>query len=113
MSKVKYTSNRREVKQRMDNANKNLLTAIGMAASTHVKQMIQAKDLIDTGALLSSIDHATDDKSAFVGSKLTDEDYPIYLEKGTSKMPANPYIEPGIMDNLSNLRSVAERNYKL
>lgn len=109
----KYKSNRREVKQRMNNANKLMLEAVGMAAATHVKQVIQSKDLIDTGALLNSIDHQSDEKSAYVGSKLTSEDYPIYLEKETEHIKGTSYLRPGVMDNLGNLKSVAERNYKL
>lgn len=110
---VKYKSNRKQIKQRMDHASKVMLTAIGMAGSTHVKQVIQSDDIIDTGALLNSIDHKVADNSVYVGSKLTAEDYPVYLEKGTINMFGRPYLEPGIMDNLANLRSVAEKNYKL
>jgi len=96
------------VKSKMQNANKNMLTAVGMAASSHVKQVIQSKNIIDTGALLNSIDYSSDDKSVLVGSKLVSEDYPVILEKN-----GRDYIRPGIMNNASNLQSVAERNYKL
>jgi len=110
---VKFRSNRKEVIRRMREANKRMLTAVGMAGSSHVKQKIQEKDLIDTGALLNSIDHQVDENSVYVGSKLISEDYPIYLEKETATIKGKSYLRPGIMDNLSNLRSVAERNYKL
>ncbi|WP_077622002.1 hypothetical protein [Sediminibacillus massiliensis] len=110
---VKYTSNRKQVIQAMDNANKMMLKAVGMAGATHVKQVIQAKNLIDEGNLLGSIDHQVDETGVYVGSKLTSEEYPIYLEKSTSNIQGKEYLRPGIMNNLGNLRQVAERNYKL
>lgn len=105
---VKFKSNRRQVLSSLDSAKKNMLTAVGMAGSSHVKQTIQSKDLIDTGALLASIDHAEEEDAVYVGSTLADEVYPIVLEKN-----GNEYLHPGIMNNLNNLRSVAERNFKL
>lgn len=105
---VKFKSNRKQVKTAMDNAQKNVLTAVGMAGSSHVKQVIQSKNLIDTGALLNSIDYAEDDNAVYVGSKLASEVYPIVLEKN-----GNEYLHPGIMNNLGNLRTVAEKAYKL
>lgn len=109
---IKYKSNKREVQNRLKRANKNMLTAVGMAGASHVKQVIQTKDLIDTGALEGSIDYAVDNDEVFVGSKLVGEVYPIYLEKETEHIKGTSYLEPGIMNNLGNLKAVAERNYK-
>ncbi|MCM3739234.1 HK97 gp10 family phage protein [Oceanobacillus luteolus] len=105
---VNFKSNKREVKQRMERANRNMLDAVGKAAVAHVKLVTP----VDIGTLQGSIEHKNDDKSVYVGSTLTSEDYPVYVEKGTSKMAAQPYIEPGIKLNAGNLRTVAERNYK-
>lgn len=109
MIRMKYKSNRREVKRRMQTANKNVLEAIGKAAEGYVK----LNTPVDTGALRDSIAYKTDESSVYVGSTLTSEDYPLYVEKGTSRMPAQPYISTGVMNNLNSLRSIAERNYKL
>lgn len=106
---MKYKSNRKQVKSAMDNAQKNMLEAIGKGAESYVKLMTP----VDTGALRDSIAYKVDDKSVLVGSTLTSEDYPIYQEKGTSRQPAQPYIHPGIHNNLNALKSIAERNYKL
>ncbi|MFA1821159.1 hypothetical protein ACDX78_13465 [Virgibacillus oceani] len=105
---MKFESNRKQVKTAMDKANENVLTAIGMAGASHVKQVIQTKDLIDTGSLLNSIEHEAEDNSVYIGSTLFMEDYPIVLEKN-----GNEYLHPGIMNNLGNLRTVAEKAYKL
>jgi|SRR5690625_2361550 len=119
MSKVKYTSNRKEVKQRMDNANKVMLEAIGRAATGYVKAVTPVGQYPSGsgrvgGALRDSIDHkVVDDKEVFIGSTLTSEDYPIYVHEGTYKMAAQPYIRDGVMNNLLALRTIAQRNYKL
>lgn len=102
----------------MDNANKNMLEAIGKAAVGHVK--------LDTpvgrypegsgragGALRDSIDYKVNKDSVYVGSTLTSENYPIYVHQGTSKMAAQPYLNDGVLKNLGQLRAIAERNYKL
>lgn len=113
---VKYTSNRREVKQRMDNANKVMLEAIGRAATGYVKLVTpvgQYEGGRVGGALRESIDYQVKDNDLYIGSTLTSEDYPIYVHEGTSKMAAQPYINDGVLKNLASLRSIAQRNYKL
>jgi|SRR5690625_875098 len=106
---VKFQSNKREVKARMKRANRNMLEAVGKAGEGYVKLLAP----VDTGALRDSIAYKVTDDSVYVGSTLTSEDYPLYQEKGTRKMPAQPYIEPGIMLNLGSLRNIAKRNYNL
>lgn len=114
---VKYTSNRREVKQRMDNANKVMLEAIGRAAVGYVKAVTPVGQYDDGrvgGALRDSIDYqVVDEKEVYIGSTLTSEDYPIYVHQGTSRMAAQPYINDGVLRNLMALRSIAKKNYKL
>jgi hypothetical protein len=99
-----YKSNRKEVKKAMDGAKKNMLEALGKAGEAHVKFVTPTK----TGALKNSIDYKVDDNSVYIGSTLTSEIYPIVVEKKTK-----PYIHPGIMGNLQNLREVAKKGYKL
>ncbi|WP_200415940.1 HK97-gp10 family putative phage morphogenesis protein [Virgibacillus salexigens] len=106
---MKYKSNRKEVKQRMDMAQKLMLEALGKAGEGYVKLNTPVK----TGALRGSIAYKTDKTSVSIGSTLTSEDYPIYIEKGTSKAPAQPYISTGILGNASQLKKIAEANYKL
>ena len=113
---VKYKSNRKEVKDRMDNAKNLMLEAVGKAAEGYVKLVTPVGQYDDGrvgGALRDSISYSVDDNGVYVGSTLTSEDYPIYVEKGTRYMDAQPYISTGVMDNLGALRSIAERNYKL
>src|SRR5690625_1327456 len=114
---VKYRSNRREIKQRMNNANKVMLEAIGRAGKGYVKAVTpvgQYEGGRVGGALRDSIDYQiVDDKEVYIGSTLTSEDYPIFVHEGTRFMAAQPYINDGVLTNLSSLRSIAQRNYKL
>lgn len=106
---VKYQSNKREVQKELNDAKKRTLQAMGKAGKNYVKAMAP----VDTGDLRDSIDDQVDDDSVLIGSTLTSEDYPIYQEKGTSRTPAQPYLHPGIHNNLNSLKKIAERNYRL
>lgn len=114
----KYKSNRREVKQRMENANKLMLEALGKAGEGYVKlnapvgQYPAGSGRVG-GALRDSISYKVEKDGIYVGSTLTSEMYPIYVHQGTSRQQAQPYLQDGIMRNLNNLRTIAEKNYKL
>lgn len=104
-----YKSNRKQVQKEMDRAKKTMLDAVGRAGASFVK----AQTPVKTGALRSSIEYRVDKDSIFVGSTLTDEDYPIFMEKGTSRAVAQPYIFPGIHNHFIQLKKIAEGNYRL
>ena len=104
---VRFESNATKVKQRLNQANRTMLNAIGNAAVSHIKPLTP----VDTSALIGSITHSSNDKSVRIGSSLVSEMYPIYVHEGTYKMTGRPYIRDGVMRNLGNLRTVAERNY--
>lgn len=103
-----YKSNRKEVQRRMDAAKKTMLEAVGKAAAGYIKM----NTAVDTGALRGSVDYKVSKDNVYAGSTLIGEDYPIYVEKGTSKMAAQPYISTGILGNADGLKKVAEANYK-
>src|SRR5690625_4831670 len=115
---VKFHSNKREVKARMKRANRNMLEAVGKAGKEHVRDITpvgvypRGSGRVG-GALLGSINYKATEKDVYVGSTPMSEMYPIYVHEGTYKMAAQPYIKDGIMKNLGNLRTVAQRNYKL
>ncbi|MGJ9384256.1 HK97-gp10 family putative phage morphogenesis protein [Salipaludibacillus sp. CF4.18] len=106
---VSFSSNKNAIKKQIEDANKRMLESVGKAGEGYVK----LNTAVDTGAVRDSIKYNVDDKGVSIGSTLTSEDYPIYLEKGTSKMAAQPYISTGIMNNLNALRAIAQRSYKL
>lgn len=49
-----------------------------------------------TGHLRRNIEYESTDKEAEIGVSLTIVPYAWYQEAGTSKMPAHPYLRPGL-----------------
>src|SRR5699024_10054240 len=104
---VRFESNATKVKQRLNKANRTMLDAIGNATVRHIKPLTQ----VYTSALLGSMTYSSNEKSVRIDLSLVSEMYPIYVHEGTYKMTGRPYIRDGVMRNLGNLRTVAERNY--
>lgn len=55
---------------------------------------------VDTGRLKASITHKVDGLMGVVGS---DVEYAPYIELGTQRMKAQPYLRPALYDNKSNI----------
>lgn len=60
---------------------------------------------VDTGTLRRSIVHvmSLDGRSAFVGSNV---EYAPFVEMGTSKMAAQPYLRPALHGNMPRIRRI-------
>lgn len=69
------------------------LETCGLIAQGHATYMCP----VDTGRLRASIDYVTDDTSMTVGSGV---EYAAYVELGTYKQRAQPYIKPAIADHI-------------
>ena len=70
-----YKDNTDEVLSALERAKKRGLEAIGLTAEEHAKN----ETPVDTGRLRNSINHATDDEAAYVG---TNVEYAPYVELG-------------------------------
>lgn len=83
------------------------LTAIGMVAETHAKEYCP----VDTGRLRNSISHDTDMSvnAAIIG---TNVEYAAYVELGTSKMRAQPYLRPAALEHSDEYKSLVEAALK-
>lgn len=79
------------------------LIAIGLTAETYAKQECP----VDTGRLRNSITHDVDmvEQAAYIGSNV---EYAAYVELGTSKMRARPYLRPAVEDHKSEYKNIAE-----
>lgn len=60
------------------------------------------------GRLRDSIDHKIDTSIGvvYIG---TDVEYAKYVEKGTSKMSAQPYLTPAAEENVGNIATIVEQ----
>ena len=80
-------------------------------SSKRIERMAKTKAPVDTGALKNSIFSA---KAGDLTYKVTaPQHYAIYVEKGTRKMRAQPYLRPSLYAErpklISNLRKIYER----
>lgn len=64
---------------------------------------------VDTGRLRSSITNDHDDTSVIVG---TNVEYAPYVEYGTSRQRAQPYLKPSVQDHLDEYKSIIENSLK-
>ena len=95
-----------KIKSHVDEVNAELnkkialaLNKVGFRAEDHVKALAP----VDTGRLRASITHLVDDKSVTIG---TNVEYAKYQELGTSRMKAQPFLEPGIMNNMDEYKGI-------
>lgn len=80
-------------------------------SSLRIERMAKVKAPVDTGALKNTIFSA---KAGNLTYKVTaPQHYAIYVEKGTRKMRAQPYLKPALDAErpklISNLRKLYER----
>lgn len=100
-----FTSHVDELKNALPDAIERALEAVGMQAADNVADLAP----VDTGRLKASITHQVDvnEQCVYIG---TNVEYAAYVEMGTSKMKAQPYLQPGIMNNVDEYKAIAE-NY--
>lgn len=101
--KIKITDNSKEVKKEFEKAILKALETCGLAAEGYAKKLAP----VDTGNLRNSITHTVDEKepAAYIG---TNVEYASYVELGTAKMKAQPYLKPAVTDHTSEYRKIIE-----
>lgn len=115
-------NNAEEVKEALKEAIQKALTEIGMQVENYATMLCP----VDTGRLRGSITFATasendsprepaeasdgvqetpDENSVVIG---TNVEYAAYVEMGTSKMDARPYLEPAVMNHVDEYQQMVE-----
>lgn len=128
---MKITDNSDEILSRMDSAIEVALEKIGLAAEGYAKRLCR----VVTGRLRNSITHATatylgvgtyednegnvfDDATAdgtpekntvYIG---TNVEYAPYVELGTSRTSARPYLKPAVVDHAARYKKIFEDSMK-
>ena len=136
-SQIKIRDNSKEVIGLFKKAKHRGLEAIGLAAEGHAKKAIKAQDAIDTGTLLNSITYAIagyqthvesysgnkgggsgsysgtmdgeKDSAVYIG---TNVEYAPYVENGTSKMKARPFLKPAATEHGAEYKKLMEDSLK-
>ena len=83
------------------------LEAVGLQAEGYAK----LKCPVDTGRLRNSITHATVKKenAVYIG---TNVEYAPYVEMGTVKQKAQPYLAPAVTEHVPEYKTIAEHFLK-
>lgn len=93
----------------LDEAVYRALFKIGALVETEAKTIVP----VDTGRLKNSLTHVEKKKGneqyTEVGSKV---EYASYVETGTSKMKAQPYLRPAIERNRSQIQSIIDNEFR-
>ena len=104
---VKITSNRAAVEEASTEAIARALEAIGLQAEGYAKMLCP----VDTGILRKRLTHEVDTSAQAVQIG-TNVEYGKYVEYGTSRMAAQPYLQPAVYDNLDEYAAMAEHFLK-
>lgn len=89
------------VKGGLKSAFARALERIGLQAEGYAKDLCP----VDTGNLRNSITHTSDGKAAYIG---TNVEYGKYVELGTVKMAAQPYLRPAAADHVDTYRNIVK-----
>lgn len=100
---VTITSNADAFKGELRDVLPKILESWGIVAEGYAKLNCP----VDTGRLRNSITHERDDEEGQVQIG-TNVEYAPYVEYGTSRMKAQPYLEPAILDNISEYQDIAD-----
>lgn len=101
----KFTSNSEEVSIQLDIATEFALRGIG----TRVVSDIKKASPVDTGKLRRSIDHQVDQDSVKIG---TNNKYASFIELGTSKREANPFITNTVNEDHGAIVKIIEKSIR-
>lgn len=89
MFKVTFTDNTAEFMERVERGIDNGMKELGERVAQRAKEHCP----VDTGRLQESITSTANGKTVTVGS---DVEYAVYVELGTCKMRAQPYLRPAL-----------------
>lgn len=83
----------------VEDAVSKALTASALIVEGQAKALVP----VDTGNLRNSITHEVEGKEARVG---TNVEYAPFIELGTSKQTAQPYLNPALEMNKGNIKKI-------
>jgi HK97 gp10 family phage protein len=75
------------------------LEKVGLTAERYAKALCP----VDTGRLRNSISHAVEGDSAYIG---TNVEYAPYVEMGTVRTRAQPYLKPAAQDHADEYKKL-------
>lgn len=109
---IVFTSHIDAFYDEFDPAVKKALTEIGIEAEAHAKEIITEKGAVDTGRLRNSITYQVGETNSkepcvYVGTNVK---YALWVEDGTSRMKARPYLKPAVENFGDQYKEIVERS---
>lgn len=101
MTDYELKDNSEEVKSAMTSAIARALEKIGLVAEGYAKRLCP----VDTGRLRNSITHTDDGEAEYIG---TNVEYAPYVELGTSRTRAQPYLKPAVVNHSDEYKKIVE-----
>ena len=102
---IQFTDNADKALEELQRKMEMALTAIGAAAESHAKDYCP----VDTGRLRNSISNTHDADSAYIGSNV---EYAAYVELGTSRRKAKPYLKPAVTQHTDEYKELAKQAFE-
>lgn len=81
------------------------LEAVGLQAEGYAKKLCP----VDTGNLRNSITHRTEENNEVIG---TNVEYAPYVELGTQRTKAQPFLKPAAADHTGEYEKIIEQYLK-
>lgn len=103
-----YKSYRKEVDVKLKASEKAALTAIGAFVESEAK----VRTPVDTGNLRDSITYRVNEgeKNVAIG---TNAEYAQWVEKGSSRSSAQPFLTPAVESNTSRIQELVRGAWKM
>lgn len=107
---IKYENNVSAILSQLEgSALPRALERIGSQAEGYAKDLCP----VDTSRLQNSISYQVDNTTLYVGTKSSlvmgeNVEYGIYVELGTYKMAAQPFLKPAMADHAATYKNIIE-----
>ena len=101
MANITFTDNSQQFIDAMNNARDRALEICGEKAESYAKAICP----VDTGNLRNSITHFQQGNDEYIGTPV---EYAPYVELGTRKMKARPYLRPAASDHNAEYQAIME-----
>ena len=114
---ISLTDNSDLIKDALEDQVEQALTAVGITAESNAKKEItravydqpeSKSGYIRTGRLRNSLTHsvAMNEKAVYIGSAV---EYAAYVELGTSRMRARPYLRPAVTNYTDEYKNLVKQ----
>ena len=113
---ISLTDNSDLIKDALEDQLEQALTAVGITAESNAKKEItravydtpESPSYVRTGRLRNSLTHAVamDEKAVYIGSAVG---YAAYVELGTSRMKARPYLRPAVTNYTDEYKNLVKQ----